>query len=333
LKVLHVNDVAYVAQYLVNGLTDLGVEAFFYQPTVGTYRATILKRFLMPITRTRESLHLRYLVKSQDIEIIHVHYASFAYMPMITGLPYILHCHGSDINRDLHRPGLRQLIIKALNRAQIVFCSTPNLVPLIKPYRTDVIFLPNPIDTNLFHPIRTDNTNIYQLLSISKLDRAKGINQIIDTIKLVWEMKPDAKIGMFSFGNEAEFIRDFQELNKSKLILLPFTKHDEMPNVINSYQAILGQQDMVGKALGVSELEAMASGKPVICPFGYSDYYQIPPPILQSNNAEEACNHALDLINDSEKRSNLGEKSREWILEQHSIETISQKLLKYYVSG
>ena len=272
-------------------------------------------------------------MKSQDIDIIHIHYASFAYMALISGLPFILHCHGGDIDSDLHRPGLRQLIIAALRKAQMVFCSTPNLVSLIKPFRSDVIFLPNPIDTNLFLAIRTIDTNKYKLLSISKLDRKKGINQIIETIKLVWESEPDAKIGMFAFGNEAALYRDFLQQNKNNLILHPHTKHENMPIVINSYQVVLGQQDMDRKALGVSELEAMASGKPVICPFEYSDIYTEPPPVIKSNNPEEACSYALDLFNDKDKRSNIGDQSRQWVSAQHGVDIVSRKLLDYYLAG
>lgn len=331
-KVIHVNDVAHVANNLVLGLKNLGVDAYLYQPTLGTYKKSKLKRVFLPITRTRESLNLKKIVKSQGIDIVHIHYASFAYMAMVARLPFILHCHGSDVHRDLNRPGLRNLIIKALKEAQIVFCSTPNLLPLIKPYRSDVIFLPNPIDTSLFKPQDLPESNKYQLLSISKLDRAKGVDQIIEIIELIWEIKPDTTVGMFSFGSEANLFHAFLETNQSRLILLPFTKYENMPNLINTFKVVLGQQDKATNALGVSELEAMACEKPVICPFGYSDAYPEPPPILLSNTPKEACLHAFDLFKDHHKLLNIGKKSRSWILDYHSINKVSQKLLDYYIA-
>lgn len=330
---MHVNDVAHVAHHLVLGLKNLGVDAHLYQPTIGTYRQSKLKRVFLPITRTKESLYLKKIVRSLGIDIVHIHYASLAYMAMISGFPYILHCHGSDINRDLNRPGLRNIIIKALKEARIVFCSTPNLLQIIKPYRSDVVFLPNPIDTLHFKSHDSTNSDKYQLLSISKLDRAKGIEQIIETIKLIWEFKPETKIGMFSFGSASHSFHDFLESNKGRLILVPFTTYENMPDLINTFHVVLGQQDMSTKAMGMSELEAMACEKPVICPFGYPDAYSEPPPILVSNNSEEACNHALGLFKDSHKRSIIGEKSRSWILDHHSISNVTQKLLDYYLSS
>lgn len=333
MRVLHVNDCAGVAKNLIAGLKFNGIQAELFQPTVGTYRAGKIKRALLPITRTLEALRLRYYVRRNHIDIIHIHYATFAYMALITRLPYLLHCHGSDVNKDLNRPGLRNIAALGIRKSEKVFYSTPALYQPLTPLRSDAVFLPNPIDTSLFTPgSKMIENKPLRILSISKLDDFKGIPDILKTIELVWQVRPEIEFGLMGFGNrfiEAEpFIKIYG--GKKNLILHSPLSHDKMPDLIRTYDIILGHQSARLPVLNVSELEAMACAKPVVCSFRFPKSYPEPPPILVSKNPEEARDHILCLIDDPNFRRNLGLSASQWVRSNHDINLVSKRLLNHY---
>lgn len=331
LKILHVNECGSVAKDLVQGLRNLGIEADIYQPTVGTYRANAWKRSLLPLIRTWEAIKLYFLVKQRQYNVVHVHYASLAYMTIITGIPYFLHCHGSDLRRDLSRPVLGTITREAIRKAIRVFYVTPDLKKYLDPLRSDAIFLPNPIDLEKFKP----SLNIEQLkpciLCISKMEPFKGIEWNIQIIEQVWEIRPEVEVAIFNFGNSEiakRFISEHQQ--DPRLILLSRTPHEKMSELIGSFRVILGQQHLDVGALGLSELEAMACGKPVVCYFNYPDAYPEPPPIIASHTPEEAAAHILRLLDDPNLCMNLGKEARKWVSKYHNPQSIIQTLIDYY---
>jgi len=333
LKVLHVNNVASVASNLVHGLQALGVDAELFQPTIGTFQASKFTQILLPIIRTGEAYQLSRYIQRNGFNVVHIHYAALAYLALVGGFPYYLHCHGSDLRRDLNRPGFRELTVLGIRKARRVFYSTPDLSRILQPIRQDSIFIPNPIDLSIFFPQENLGNNNLSILSISKIDPYKGIEQIIQTIELIWKSRPQTDVGFIGFGKSVNIAAPFIEKNRHRTNLKIFFKnipHDQMRDLINSYNIVLGQQSNEIGALGMSELEAMACAKPVVCHFVYPDVYPEPPPILISQTPEEACNHAINLINNPDYLNQIGELSRKWVTQFHDIYRIAKVLLNYY---
>jgi len=334
MRVLHVNDCAFVAANLVEGLKALGVEAEVFQPTKGTYRGlrrtNRIERAVLPLTRTVEAFHLRRYVQRRRFDIVHVHYARFAYMTLLTGLPYVLHLHGGDLYCDLHRPGLRQLTLLAIRKARQVFYSTPDLGNIAKSIREDAIFLPNPVRLESFTPASLPEN--HQVLSLSRLNARKGIDQILRIVELVWTVRPEVKVAMFNFGDACAQAQHFIEKHRrsTHLTLLSPVPHQDMPALINASSIILGQQSSRIGALGVSEIEAMACAKPVVCYYAYPEAYPEPPPILVSHTPEEGRDHILRLLDDAELRRKIGEQARQWVQAYHGVDQVSRRLLEYY---
>ncbi|MBN1180637.1 MAG: glycosyltransferase family 4 protein [Bacteroidales bacterium] len=334
MRVLHVNDCAGVARNLITGLKRFGIEAEHFQPVLGTYRSSKIVRLCIPITRTREALWLRKYVKQQGFDIVHIHYARFAYMALITGLPYVLHIHGSDLRVDINRHGLRELTLLAIRKADQVYYSTPDLKNALIKIRKDAIFLPNPIDTNDFKEIESSNVNPdrKRILSISKLDKMKGVEQILSAIEKILRMNTDVEVVIITIGNDKEKAGAFFNKHKTDPRVIPISgvPHDKMPELINSATFVLGQQSQEVGAFGVSELEAMACAKPVVCFFAYPESYSTPPPILISNSPEEACEHMLRLLSDEDYCNKIGRASKNWISTYHDLNSVAQKLLDLY---
>ena len=329
MRVLHVHDCWPVTGDLVNGLRAFGVEAEIFEPTIGIYQTSKLRRVALPVIRTLEAFRLRRLVQQQKYDIVHVHYARHAYMTLITGIPYFLHCHGGDLINDTRRLGFRQLTITAIRSARKVFYVTPDLYKYLVDIRGDAIFLPNPIDIDIFKPQGVETHNV---LCISKLDRRKGVERFIQTIALIWNMRPQTQIAMFNFGDASDLAKLWIEEHRHdpRLILLPRIPHAEMPSLIGSFSVVLGQQSLDIGAMGMSELEAMACGKPVVCYYGYPNAYPEPPPVLVSQTPEEACMHIVRLLEDPALGQSLGRQGREWVAKYHEQKQIARRLLQYY---
>ncbi len=332
MRVLHVYDCWPVTGDLVNGLRALGVEAEIFEPTLGVDQKGKFRKVLLPLIRTQEAFQLRQLVHRKKFDIIHVHYARHAFMTLITGLPYYLHCHGSDLRLDLHRHGFRQLTLLAIRKAIKVFYVTPDLADYLKPIRPDAVFLPNPINLDEFAVEPGEGPSIPRILSISKLDRFKGVELIIQTIELVWQRRPETEIAMFDYGNQSDLARSFfkEHRHDKRLILLSRIPHNQMARLIQSFGVILGQQGSIPGALGASELEAMACGKPVVCYYKYPNAYPEPPPVLVSQTREEASEHIVRLLDDPALRQSLGQQCREWVAKYHEQKQVARQLLQYY---
>ncbi|PKN88413.1 MAG: hypothetical protein CVU46_01205 [Chloroflexi bacterium HGW-Chloroflexi-8] len=333
LRIVHVNDVASVGANLVSGLCDIGVNAKLYR--LLNYKnekfPKILQYVISTILRVIEIFRFKQYIKNEKINLIHIHYGTHAYLPLFFGFPFFLHIHGTDVRIHIHWPILGKIIRSGIEKAESVFYTTPDLKPLVEKIRPDAIFFPNPIDTEQFIP-RTDfefqDTPV--LFNINKIDRFKGIGEVLKSIELVWNEYPKIKVKMFNYGNAMEEVKEF--LNKyegdSRLVLLSRTPHKKMISTIQDSTFILGQ---IGTGiLTVSELEGMACGKPVICNFKYANMYLEFPPVLIANTPEEARDQMLFLLNNPVEGQKIGEKARKWIMEYFDTRIVAKKLLDVY---
>lgn len=334
MKVLHVNDVANVASNLVHGLRELGVEADLFPVTKARGRYGNVPLAVLPFVKTREAFQLHKFVKDGGFDVVHVHFALHAYMTLITGLPYFLHVHGSDVRKNRF-PGLRILNNLGIRAATRVFYATPDLRAQLKRVRPDAVFLPDPVNTEEFRPGPAKARPSRRVLCISKLDQFKGVSQSLRAVELIWRVRPETEIAMFSFGNASVLARSFiqEHQNESRLILLPRIPHCEMPHLIRSFDVVLGQQSPLVGALGVSELEAMACSKPVVCFFRYPEMYLEPPPVLVSRSPEESCDRVVELLDTPGLARSLGHQARKWVVQHHGTEAVARALLKLYCHG
>lgn len=328
-RILHVNNVANVPQNINKSLSAMGIFSEIYQPKTGTYRANLYNRILLPFSRTYDSFKLAKYVREKRFNIIHIHYGLFGYLALLTGMPYFLHCHGSDINLCLRIPVLRQLVTISIRKAIKVFCSTPDLVLPISKIRKDVEFIPNPIDTSRFSPKPVKPGKRLNLISISKLDKTKGIDKIIEAINIMEKENFPVDVSVFSFGNSEMWFKSLLEKYPcNNLNFLHRIPYSEMPALINSFDAVIGQ--VSSGAIGMSELESMACGKPVISSFKYPDSYSEKPPLLYSDTPVEIVESVAKLISQPELIRDIGHISREWIMKYHDSFAVTQKLLQYY---
>lgn len=138
MRIVHINDCAFVGASLVKELRARGYE-------VGH------------ITRSRSLFSKTFgigwkILRSGDADIYHVHYAlQDAFLTRLLKRLDVLHCHGSDLRWKIH--GRWGRVIKSnLRKARKVIVSTSDILSRASEFNDSAEYLPNPIDTEIFKP-------------------------------------------------------------------------------------------------------------------------------------------------------------------------------------
>jgi glycosyltransferase involved in cell wall biosynthesis len=327
LKVLEVNDVSSTGALFTRGLRALGHEAELFQPTIGTYRRSVAFRSLIPIIRTAESLKMRRLFENERFDRLHIHYESFGYMGIMARVPYYLHCHGGMVTHE-HRPLSWAVIKRSLAMARRVFYATPNLGDHISRFRSDAVFIPNPVDTDFFAPGPVARTSQrFRVLCISKMDATKGWDLLEDVVVKLARHPKRPEVLVFGFGAEHRNVirRRVEQLIRNGATILPRLTRDGMRLMLRSVDMVLGQ--LQTGAMGMSELEALACGKVVCCRFDYDDSYPVKAPVFNARNVSEAVGVVEGLIDNGADIDRRGRSGREWVVKHHALNVCAARLV------
>src|SRR5713101_7521593 len=101
MRILQVNDINQVATIYAGELINRGHSVEVYEPSLRGGSAPLpIKLAAMP----RRLLSLRYIVGSLNpnhFDIMHIHWASYGILGLVGRIPFIVHCHGSDVRYRL----------------------------------------------------------------------------------------------------------------------------------------------------------------------------------------------------------------------------------------
>ncbi len=325
LRILHVNDVAGVASTLVDGLRFLGHDTTLLKMLLpGRNYSTLVKLFFIP-ARLNEIRKMNDRVRNLNADVIHIHYAYLGWMGILGRYPYYLHCHGTDVRLDLNHPIRRLWVIPALRNAKKVFYSTPDLGPIICSVRSDAVFMPNPVRVDRFSPeqrrIQNEPPNI--LLFSDLNDRVKGTEVAMQGLSLLHKRIPEVKINAIAKGDDLSGYQPIPWIN-----FFPPVETENIPSFLHQFDIIVGQF-AIG-SIGLSELESLACGKPVICYFKFQEIYPEPSPILSTNSPDQVCKYLLDLISNPNLRMKIGQKGSIWVGKHHNYKRIAEMLVDQY---
>lgn len=323
MRILHIHDIANVGSTLVSGLRQIGHEAELRRLNLAVPHGSTLTKLLVSPLRLREMLRVNQEVRRGRYDIVHIHFAYLGWLGILGRYPYFLHCHGSDVRRDLKDWRRRWFIEKSLQRAQKVFFATPDLANLIYPLRPDAIFLPNPINTDQFNPLPEKNHSQPKILLGSAFYAVKGIELAMASLPEVIRQFPEITVTAFATGSEYPHYQGTPGLH----FISPVT-HDQMPALYHAHDFVIGQFKI--GSLGMVELEGMACGKPVICYYTDTQQHTSAPPILNAQSATQIIEKTAYLLNNRSEINVLGQKGRNWILETHDYRLIARHLVALY---
>ncbi len=196
----------------------------------------------------------------KDYDIVHGHYCltkntiKAGRQARRKGIPFVLHCHGSDIRR-IESDGARNLPIHhriyssiTRRRADKVLLSTPDLLEW-----SAGTYIPNPVDLKLFRPLEVKKSE--RILLFGRFAGEQRILKLIDS---------DRVYDCVNWGTEIEFPKNVN--------ILDFVAHEELPKLFNNYKSMIGA---LRDPVSLGRLEAMACGLRTYTDFPekYTIYY------------------------------------------------------------
>jgi len=322
-RVVHVNDIASVGSELVDGLRELGVDASLVDPARPGARIRYpLKMAALPfraLALAGTALRLR----RRPAELLHVHYARLGFLGALSGRPYVLHCHGTDIRGVTPRSAWGAATAPWLRRAAHVLYATPDLAEWVHAFRPDATYLPNPIRVPRGVERPGERTD---LLVGVRLDPVKGPERIADLLEQVRARRPSTSMTIIANGRDVERVVRAAGANARVVDPVP---HAELPRLIAAHRLAVGQ--MLLGALGNYELEAMACGLPVAAAFSPAVASGPPPPLVGGETAEEMAGNIVGLLDDGTRRDLLGDAARAWVAEQHGAGSVAARLRDIYL--
>ena len=271
--------------------------------------------------RALDVWRMKKAVKSGAATHVHVHYATFAHLSELAALDYSLHVHGGDVLLDRVGRIKRALVDRGLLHASRVVVSTPDLLPIVRSLRADAIYLRNPMPVGELREQSRPSVPL-RLLVLSKMDYLKGWPQQVAILNRIRRLAPNLEIFFFGKGQLPELERNrlrqsVAELGARELELMP---RDTFLETLPKFDLALGQQE-VG-SLGMSEMEAMACGVPVLAEVGAHRAIGCDPPVLTAGDLSTLGASAFD----REHLHELGTRGRQFIRDNHDPTAVLRAL-------
>ncbi|MFD1210961.1 hypothetical protein ACFQ36_02755 [Arthrobacter sp. GCM10027362] len=232
--------------------------------------------------------------------------------------PFVLHFHGTDIRTQFHDPVRRPVLQWGADHAAAVLYSTPDLRPHAELARPDAVYLANPVDLEELPAWAPASRP--RVAFASRWDDSKGGSAQLETAKaLAASAGPGVELQGLDWGAGAAGAAGHG------VKLLPKMSKPQYLRWLASAHCVIGQGTGI---MGMSELQAVAIGAPVVMPLG-EGYYPGPSPVLQGSTPEELAAQAVAALADPAGTS--GQLAgRAWVEAHHSPQQVVARLADIY---
>jgi glycosyltransferase involved in cell wall biosynthesis len=262
-------------------------------------------------------------VRREAPDVVHVHYARLGWAGPLTGRPFLVHCHGTDLRGVTPGSSWGRVTGPWLRAAAMVLYATPDLEGWARPFRQDAIFLPNPIP---IPEAATERAVASQDLLVGvRLDPIKGPASIAATLAALRAIRPATTITIIGQGSEVQSALD---ATGGAARLIPPLAPDGMPALMADHRAAIGQMGI--GAIGNYELESMAAGLPTVSIFRYPDAYDAPPPVIDEGDPVGTARRLAALLDDEPARLALAAAGKAWVRTHHAPAMVADRLLAIY---
>lgn len=325
------NDVAYVVETLSSALHKAGVRVRVVgrragNPSAGrtSFTGQTLRSFVGIAT-------------AKHHDILHINYGLFGFLALMEPQKVVvLHLHGSDIrSSDDWRGKVSKWVSEFTGRLmKAVWYSTPDLGAILTRMGLAARFMPNPVLEAFFRtPLPVpDRPNI---LFAVPLSGAKGAAKAIDAMELLRAEDPWMRISAFGFGPDPEEASRYRSSLPTGVHALDWVPHSQMPSVIANATVVVGQLEL--GILGITELEALAAGRPVV---SYIDrplpslerYYGDGPPVFSGRQPNEVVDAVRYLVHHPTEAAEAGLLGQSWAARYHSCSVVAREYRQAYLA-
>jgi glycosyltransferase involved in cell wall biosynthesis len=307
-RIAIVHDIAGVATVQAQILRAAGHEVDQISlPKVGAAWRWPAKALTIPVRLAAYLPAIRRL-RSKRYDVVHIHWLSQGVVGLLISRPFFAQAHGSDLHVNMGRPVLRTVTRLVMKKAKAVFYVTPNLPAFAAGFESKFVYLPNPLATDEpdQHP---PPKSLARAVIFTRLDPVKGVDRIFPAAD---RLSRSVELTGLDWGPlAAEYVPRYSRVVK---FVRPMP-HDEIGAFLSQFDIVVGQ--MHQGILSLSELEAMAAGRPVITGIDWSLYRDDPPPVVAASNGDEVADAVERLKNDQIELARLSREGRAWVQRNH----------------
>ncbi|TME72321.1 MAG: glycosyltransferase family 4 protein [Chloroflexi bacterium] len=322
-RIALVHDVAGVAETQAQILRAAGHEVDHLKlPDFGANWPYWAKALTLPV---RLLLYVPTILRLRrtGYDVVHIHWVPRGIIGILSGRPFLVQAHGSDLHAHVNTAGLYSLCRAVLERARTIFYVTPNLEPFIHRFASKAVYLPNPVNVRAAGLSPRAPERVRRVVIFMRLDPVKGVEKVfpaaerlaglgIEITALHWGCLADEYAGRY--GGAVRFVDP--------------VPHDRVGEFLSTFDLVVGQMEQ--GALGLSELEAMSVGRPLIVGIDRSMYPGDKPPVVSSYEPDELVEQIERLQDDSRRLENLSREGRAWVWRNHGYEQHLRQLESAY---
>ena len=279
--------------------------------------------FHYPFFGTTEIIWLYKLIFRQKKLIIHYHMdvINFNLITKILSLPAKL---------------IRYSLFK---KANIITCASldyikhSDIAKIYKKYPKKFKEIPFGVDTNKFTPAPKKNSQIKNILFVGGLDKAHYFKGLDILFKALSNLKNiNWQLSIVGDGDlKPQYEKQTKELDiTNKVNFWGKDSNEKLPEIYRQADLFVLPSINKNEAFGLVLLEAMASGVPVIASAlpGVRTVFQdnIQGLLAKPGDSDDLKNKIEKILNNDEKRKQMGLKARKLVLEKYSWEEVGKKL-------
>jgi phosphatidylinositol alpha-mannosyltransferase len=199
--------------------------------------------------------------------------------------------------------------------------------------------IPNGVDLEHFSPdvapIEKFKDGKLNILFVSRLEKRKGLNYLLQAFKQVKEEIPNCRLIVVGPGTRLRrrYERYVAKSGLKDVIFTGLVAYDELPRYYKTADVFCAPA-IASESFGIILLEAMSMSKPIVASniSGYANVvsHGVDGLLVPPADKDKLAKALISLLNDESLRQEMGAKGRAKALE-HSWERISQRVFDYYV--
>lgn len=256
------------------------------------------------------------------------------------GVPVITHFHHyesiNNIKEVVHKPFHHFIEKNAYNNSTLVMThsisSKKDLVEKFNIKEDQIYVIPLGIDSYKFYPSKTKMQKYFQLLYVGNLNRRKGLNYLLEAMKIVVNNCKNVKLLLVGKGSQKEeLISHIKYLKLEKYVqLCGFLDDNDLLKVYQSSDIFVFPS--LKEGFGFVLLEAMACGIPIIS----TNVSAIPEVVgdcgilVNPRDPDDLSKAIIHLLENDTKRAFLSLQGLDRIKNFYSWERISRVYITKY---
>lgn len=209
---------------------------------------------------------------------------------------------------------------------------------ILKKFKRKIKIVPLGIDTNKFKPTKVKKSRKNILLFLGRLSPYKGLEYLLQAIKILSEKRQNFILFIVGEGKlRKKLERMVKDLNIENFVKFKGKLSDkEAIKYYNLCDIFILPSIHKSEAFGISQLEAMACGKPVISTnlkgsgVPWVNRNMKTGLIVEPKNPKALAEAILFLLENEELRKKMGENARKRVLKYFTLEKMTKEILRFY---